>query len=52
MSNNPVLNIIVCVGALLVLGLICSFFVILNANKEEIWEEIYDRYIRGEEDDR
>jgi hypothetical protein len=52
MSNNPVLNIIVCAGALLVLGLICSFFVILSAHKEEIWEEMYDRYIRGEKDDR
>ena len=48
MSNNPVLNIIVCVGALLILGLICSFFVILSAHKEEIWEEIYNRCIRRE----
>lgn len=52
MVSNPVLNIIACIGALLVLGLICSFFVILSANKEEIWEEIRDKYIKGEEDDR
>ena len=52
MVSNPVLNIIVCVGALLVLGLICSFFVLLSAHKEEIWEEIYKRVSGGKEDDR
>ena len=52
MSNNPVLNIIVCVGALLVLGLICSFFVILNIHKEEIWQVIIERYIKGDKNDR
>ena len=52
MIENQILNIVLAIGALLVLGLICSFFVILSAHKESIWEEIYDRYIRGEKDDR
>jgi hypothetical protein len=51
MVSNPVLNIIVCVGALLVLGLICSFFVILSAHKEQIWEEICNKYIKGDENE-
>ena len=52
MYNNPVINIIIGLGVLLVLGLICSFFVILSAHKESIWEEIRDKYIKGEDDDR
>lgn len=52
MVCNPIVNIIVCIGVLLVLGLICSFFIILSAHKEEIWEEIRDKYIKGEENDR
>ena len=38
------LNLILSLGALLIGGLICSFLVILNIHKEEIWEEIYGRY--------
>ena len=52
MIENQILNLFLIIGALLVLGLICSFFVISSAHKEEIWEEIYNKYIRGEEDDR
>ena len=37
------LNLIIYLGALLIGGLICSFLVILNIHKEEIWEEIYER---------
>ena len=40
------LNILLSIGALLISGLICSFLVILNINKEEIWEEIYGRYFK------
>lgn len=33
-------------GALIIYGLLCSFFVLLNLKfKEEIWETIYERYI-------
>lgn len=52
MISKTILNIIVSVGALFVLGLICSFFVILSAHKEEIWEELYNKYIIGGKDDR
>lgn len=38
------LNLILSLGALLIGGLICSFLIILNIRKEEIWEEIYGRY--------
>ena len=41
---NDLLNLILSLGALLIGGLICSFFVILNIHKEEIWEELYEKY--------
>lgn len=40
------LNILLSIGALLIGGLICSFLVILNIQKEKIWEEIYGRYFK------
>lgn len=40
---SDLLNLILSLGALLISGLICSFLVILNIHKEEIWEEIYER---------
>lgn len=40
---NGLLNLILSLGALLIGGLICSFFVILNIYKKEFWEEIYAR---------
>ena len=41
---SDLLNLILSLGALLIGGLICSFLVILNIYKKEIWEEIYGRY--------
>ena len=41
---SDLLNLILSLGALLISGLICSFLVILNIHKKEIWEEIYGRY--------
>ena len=38
------LNLILSLGALLIGGLICSFLIILSAHKDEMWEEIYERY--------
>lgn len=52
MNVEKIVSLIVGIGALLVLGLICSFFVILNSHKKEIWEEIYDKHIRGDKNDR
>lgn len=43
---NDLLNLILSLGALLIGGLICSFLVILNIYKKEIWEEIYGRYFK------
>ena len=43
---NNLLNLILSLGALLIGGLICSFLVILNIYKKEIWEEIYGRYFK------
>lgn len=43
---SDLLNLILSLGALLIGGLICSFLVILNIYKEEIWEEIYGRYFK------
>ena len=43
---NDLLNLVLSLGALLIGGLICSFLVILNIHKEEIWEEIYGRYFK------
>lgn len=40
------LNILLSIGALLISGLICSFLIILSAQKDEIWEEIYGRYFK------
>lgn len=40
---SDLLNLVLSLGALLIGGLICSFLVILNIHKEEIWEEIYER---------
>ena len=40
---NDLLNLILSIGALLISGLICSFLVILNIHKEEVWEEIYGK---------
>lgn len=40
------LNILLSIGTLLIGGLICSFLVILSAHKDEIWEKIYERYIK------
>ena len=45
-NMSDLLNLILSLGALLIGGLICSFFVILNIYKEEIWEEIYGRYFK------
>ena len=41
---SDLLNLILSLGALLIGGLICSFFVILNIYKEEIWGELYEKY--------
>lgn len=41
---SDLLNLILSLGALLTCGLICSFFVILNIYKKEIWEELYEKY--------
>ena len=41
---SDLLNLILSLGALLISGLICSFLVILNIYKEEIWEELYEKY--------
>lgn len=38
------LNILVSIGVLLISGLICSFFVVLSAHKDEIWEVIYEMF--------
>ena len=43
---NDLLNLVLSLGALLIGGLICSFLVILNIYKKEIWEEIYGRYFK------
>lgn len=43
---KEVLNVILLVVAFFLLGAFATFFVILNTRKEEIWEEIYRRYIR------
>ena len=43
---NELGNIIVGVGALLIGGLICSFLIVLNEHKNEIWEKIYEIYNR------
>ena len=43
---SDLLNLILSLGALLIGGLMCSFLVILNIYKEEIWEEIYGRYFK------
>lgn len=43
---NDLLNLILSLGVLLIGGLICSFFVILNICKKEIWEEIYGKYFK------
>lgn len=43
---NDLLNLVLSLGALLIGGLICSFLVILNIHKEEIWEGIYGRYFK------
>ena len=43
---SDLLNLILPLGALLIGGLICSFFVILNIYKKEIWEGIYGRYFK------
>ena len=45
-NMSDLLNLILSLGALLIGGLICSFFVILNIHKKEIWEEIYGRYFK------
>ena len=41
---SDLLNLILSLGALLIGGLICSFFVILNIYKKEIWESIYEKF--------
>lgn len=38
-----IVNIIFILGALIGLGLLCSFLIILNEHKDEIWEAIYER---------
>lgn len=43
---SDLLNLILSLGALLIGGLICSFLVILNIYKKEIWEGIYGRYFK------
>ena len=43
---NDLLNLVLSLGALLIGGLMCSFLVILNIHKEEIWEEFYGRYFK------
>lgn len=43
---NELGNIIVGIGALLIGGLICSFLIVLNEHKNEIWEKIYEIYNR------
>ena len=45
-NMSDLLNLILSLGALLIGGLICSFFVILNIYKNELWEEIYERYLK------
>lgn len=36
-------NIIGCIVALFLLGVLATFFIMLNINKEEVWYEIYRR---------
>ena len=38
------LTILLPIGAILISGLICSFFIILSAHKDEIWEAIYEMF--------
>lgn len=45
---NEVLNAIMSILALISLGGIVLFLTILAENKEEVWEEIKDRYNIGE----
>lgn len=41
---------ILCIGALIIGGLLCSFLIILNIHKEEIWESIKSRYFNEKND--
>ena len=43
---KEILNVILSVVALLLLGAFATFFIILDARKNEIWEEIHRRYLK------
>lgn len=41
---NEVLNLIFSIGATILGGVVCTFLVLCNIHKEEIWNLIYERY--------
>ena len=41
---DVLLNIVACLVVVGVLALITIFLIILNINKDEVWEEIYERF--------
>lgn len=42
-----ILEWLLVLGAFVVIGLLCSFLIILNNNKDNLWEEIKGRYFNG-----
>lgn len=51
MIGKGLLSVFISIGALLIMGLICFFLMIFNAYKESLWEEIYEKYIKGDENE-
>ena len=41
---NDILNFIISGSATILGGVVCTFLVVLNMHKEEVWDRIYERY--------
>jgi hypothetical protein len=41
---REILNFIISGSATILCGVVCTFLVVLNMHKEEIWDAIYERY--------
>lgn len=41
---SDILEFIISGSATILCGVVCTFLVVLNMNKEEVWDAIYERY--------
>lgn len=49
---QEIVNLLECIegiSATVIMGTVCTFLMILNTEKEEFWEKLYERYIKRDD---